>query len=41
MYYYYARMAQGVRPAFGKMLTSVQMLQMVVGVACAVGFVCE
>jgi hypothetical protein len=38
MYYYYARMAQGVRPAFGKVLTSVQLGQMGVGVICVVYF---
>ena len=32
-------MAQGVRPAFGKVLTQIQLLQMVVGVACASAFV--
>ena len=36
MYYYYARMAQGVRPAFGQILTSLQLSQMVVGSCCAV-----
>ena len=39
MYYYYARMAQGVRPSFGRLLTQIQLLQMVVGVLCASAFV--
>ena len=39
MYYYYARMAQRVRPKFGKMLTQIQLLQMVVGVVVASAFV--
>lgn len=39
MYYYYARMAQGVRPAFGRILTSIQLSQMVVGSGCAFCFI--
>jgi len=38
MYYYYARMAQNVRPAFGQSLTMIQLLQMVIGVSFAVMF---
>eukprot|EP00040_Diaphanoeca_grandis_P040106 m.261269 g.261269 ORF g.261269 m.261269 type:complete len:321 (-) comp41780_c0_seq1:458-1420(-) len=38
MYYYYARMAQHVKPSFGKSLTMIQLAQMLVGVCFAIGF---
>lgn len=39
MYYYYARMAQGVRPKFGKILTGIQLAQMAVGVLVTISYV--
>jgi len=38
MYYYYARMAQGVKPAFARVITQIQLAQMVAGLVLNAAF---
>jgi len=39
MYYYYFRTAQGIRPAFAKMVTQIQLIQMAMGMCFTAIFV--
>jgi hypothetical protein len=39
MYYYYFRMAQGIRPKFAKIVTQIQLIQMVLGIGSTLVFI--